>query len=619
MSDPIPATILDPNVWYHITEQAVDPNHKNDFKAMLQTNQDTKANDTHLHVWPVKTDKQAVKAYWQFQPVESTLGRFINVHNGTKFHLGCIPNGPVFMNPDVDDTPYQTRQHWLMTSALSVNNKAFSTTISEVSSSTSSEDNPTSTAGSGSSSSSGNNFSSGEITGISVEVVLGVIELAISLAAFFLWRARSMRNRKSASPGSTTKGDKGRGEDSSVVPPYQHFSPEDVERFPKCTELDGDPVGAKLPSNQRLNSETGTYNVSVLSGYFPLRSSLNNMMLSPNPQKDAHPTKIVTRTDSSIDMADFSTPLTALRATAKTQPYATAIKQAHNATTGFRYSDVSYHQFEIDIESTASYWKKTFLPHDIAEQSIIGVCSMDGLPDQEDFNSQRLPSVTKDHGQGCDVVASSSNKYPISYGAKEAALRPVSPSVFEFVPLGDDQNAQEHLVELVVPPESPDFPHYSLRDATDGKFHTGDLFLEIALGEYAFKGRDDDWIKMEMSLRCDANSIEVDALQCCGDDLIHAVVAIGVGCPSPATVIEPKHYDDYDVLESTEKTRELQLKVLQRITPFHRRRYKHERIEDVNLIFVVPQRPLPRTNTKGNIRRLKVEGQFKQKLDEMFK
>lgn len=79
------------------------------------------------------------------------------------------------------------------------------------------------------------------------------------------------------------------------------------------------------------------------------------MMLSPNPQKDAHLTKIVTCTDSSIEMADFSTPLTALRATAKTQPYATAIKQAHNATTGLRYSDVSYHQFENDTEAMASY------------------------------------------------------------------------------------------------------------------------------------------------------------------------------------------------------------------------------------------------------------------------
>ncbi|WKT50978.1 AMP-dependent synthetase/ligase [Fusarium oxysporum f. sp. vasinfectum] len=186
----------------------------------------------------------------------------------------------------------------------------------------------------------------------------------------------------------------------------------------------------------------------------------------------------------------------------------------------------------------------------------------------------------------------------ISYGAKEVALGPVSPSIFEFVPLGDDQNAQEHLVELAVP----------LSPLT--------VLTIIALGEYAFRGRDDDWVKMEMALRCDANSIEVDALQCCGDDLIHAVVAIGVGRPSPAIVLGPKHDD---VLESTEKTRELQLKVLQRITPFHRRRHKHERIEDVNLIFVVPQRSLPRTDTKGNIRRLKVEEQFKQKLDEMFK
>jgi len=103
----------------------------------------------------------------------------------------------------------------------------------------------------------------------------------------------------------------------------------------------------QIHAGAKLNSGTGTYHVSVLFGHFPLRSSLNYMMLSPNPQKDAHPTKIVIRTDSSTGMADFSTPLTALRATAKTQLYATAVKQEHNATTGPRYSDVSYHQFEM--------------------------------------------------------------------------------------------------------------------------------------------------------------------------------------------------------------------------------------------------------------------------------
>ncbi|EWG49006.1 hypothetical protein FVEG_16382 [Fusarium verticillioides 7600] len=154
-------------------------------KAMLQTNQDTNSNDANLHVWPVKRDKQTVEAYWhwfnfgrymlrysqtdadkqlavslsndtadadmrtrpclldasndktqlwdvaQWKP-NNTYG-FISVHNGTKFHLECIPNGPVFMSSDVDDTWYQTRQHWLMTGVSSVTDKAFNTTVSEAS------------------------------------------------------------------------------------------------------------------------------------------------------------------------------------------------------------------------------------------------------------------------------------------------------------------------------------------------------------------------------------------------------------------------------------------------------------------------------------------------------
>ncbi|KAF5989098.1 transmembrane alpha-helix domain-containing protein [Fusarium coicis] len=182
-------------------------------KAMLQTNQDSDSNDANLHVWPVKRDKKTVEAYWQFTGANKQLAvclsndaadadtrtrpclldasndktqlwdisewksnntsGFISVHNGTKFHLECIPNGPVFMSSDVDDTRYQTRQHWLMTSAPSVTDKAFKSTVSEVRksprtlkqlgltesvgfSSNSSRDNPTSTAGSESSSSNGN-------------------------------------------------------------------------------------------------------------------------------------------------------------------------------------------------------------------------------------------------------------------------------------------------------------------------------------------------------------------------------------------------------------------------------------------------------------------------------
>ncbi|KAF4333127.1 hypothetical protein FBEOM_13075 [Fusarium beomiforme] len=820
MSDPIPATALDPNVWYHITEQAVDQNYKNDFKAMLQTNQDPKSNDTNLHVWPVKTDDKPVEAYWQFQPVSSTPGRymlrysqtgihkqlavclledvddadtrtrpcllkassdetqqwdvaewksnstyrFINVHNGTKFHLDCIPNGPVFMSSDVDDRPYQSRQHWLMTSASSVDDQAYSTTISE---------GPSSTKISGeNSSSSDNDLSSGAIAGISVGVVLGAIMIAVSLAAYFLWRSRKMKNGINTSPGDTMKSRKEKSGNSSPAPPYQHFSPEDVGRSQECSELDGNPGGAKVP-----------------------------------------PTR---------------TPLSALRTTAAAQPYATAIKQAH---AGLNYSDISYYQFEKDVELTASYWRTTFSLLGITEKSVIGVWlkgtsyedllhiwgisragyipqlislrmtdptvahelltaagaaalvhdpfltsalhhstlttfpaggllsrlgsknlpldplekisdgdqvlmlyhtsgSTSGLPklvpitarwidcliQKFSIISKFIPSMkpmvkvaigSSTHMgstmlflesilQGGCFIFPTSLPYPtselidmienqgltrldmfpvflsqlfrqarqdpllfkslcrldhiaygglpldsseeawarghnfylinsfgstevginlISYGS-ETALSPVSPSKFEFIPIDKSPNAQEHLVELVVPPESPDCPHPSLRDARDGKFHTGDLFLEIAPSKYVFKGRDDDWIKMEMALRCDANSIETDALNSCGDDLIKSVVAIGAGRPSPAIVVETK---DPGVLESADKVLEFKRQILQRITPFHRRRYQHERIEDINLIFVVPPGSLPRTDTKGNIRRRKVEEQFKQKMDEVFR
>lgn len=58
------------------------------------------------------------------------------------------------------------------------------------------------------------------------------------------------------------------------------------------------------------------------------------------------------------------------------------------------------------------------------------------------------------------------------------------------------------LLELVISSESGDCPDVSLRHA-DGHFHTGDLFLEIQPGKYLSRGRNDDWIKSENSLRCD--------------------------------------------------------------------------------------------------------------------
>jgi acyl-CoA synthetase (AMP-forming)/AMP-acid ligase II len=64
------------------------------------------------------------------------------------------------------------------------------------------------------------------------------------------------------------------------------------------------------------------------------------------------------------------------------------------------------------------------------------------------------------------------------------------------------QSSTGRLMELVILSESGDCPDVSLRNA-DGHFHTGDLFLEGEAGKYFSRGRKDDWIKSENSLRCD--------------------------------------------------------------------------------------------------------------------
>lgn len=62
------------------------------------------------------------------------------------------------------------------------------------------------------------------------------------------------------------------------------------------------------------------------------------------------------------------------------------------------------------------------------------------------------------------------------------------------------------MLEFVVLADSGDCPNASLR-ASDGHFHTGDLFQEVSPGSYVFRGRDDDWIKTETSLRCDTKYV----------------------------------------------------------------------------------------------------------------
>jgi acyl-coenzyme A synthetase/AMP-(fatty) acid ligase len=101
-----------------------------------------------------------------------------------------------------------------------------------------------------------------------------------------------------------------------------------------------------------------------------------------------------------------------------------------------------------------------------------------------------------------------------SVRGSEMVLQPLDGMSYAFHPVaslseaGSSQAEQRSaaLFELVILAESPDCPDRALR-AADGNFHTGDLFQEVKPGYYLSKGRDDDWIKSENSLRCDTKYV----------------------------------------------------------------------------------------------------------------
>ncbi|KAG7090017.1 hypothetical protein E1B28_011638 [Marasmius oreades] len=178
---------------------------------------------------------------------------------------------------------------------------------------------------------------------------------------------------------------------------------------------------------------------------------------------------------------------------------------------------------------------------------------------------------------------------------------------YQFDPISPEARGQSQLLELVVRSDSMDCPGPEFRRADDGHFHTGDLWEKVETG-YLYRGRDDDWIKTESALRCDTKAIEHHVRLTCGD-LISECVVVGYGRPSPALFIEPSPR----VLDVAEA--DLKRVVLKRIEPFNSQQMAHERIVSVNLIMVVPCDTLPRTETKGNIRRKAVEDMFQRELD----
>jgi acyl-coenzyme A synthetase/AMP-(fatty) acid ligase len=182
---------------------------------------------------------------------------------------------------------------------------------------------------------------------------------------------------------------------------------------------------------------------------------------------------------------------------------------------------------------------------------------------------------------------------------------------YRFVPIDSAEEESVHqsnarLHELVVLADSPDCPSV-LRHA-DGDFHTGDLFQQVYPGWYIFRGRDDDWIKSESSLRCDTKAIEDHTHLMCGNMIAECIV-VGTGRPSPVMFIEPA----VDVDEN-----KLKKEIIRKTRHFHSRRYLHERIISSDMIIVVLRHSLPRTATKGNIRRKAVEEAFKTEIDGIF-
>ena len=62
----------------------------------------------------------------------------------------------------------------------------------------------------------------------------------------------------------------------------------------------------------------------------------------------------------------------------------------------------------------------------------------------------------------------------------------------------------------------------------------------------------------------------------------------------------------------------LKEEIIRRTKEFHSRRYVHESITSTKHVVVVERGTLPRTATKGNVRRRAVEDQYKELLDGVY-
>ncbi|GJJ09115.1 hypothetical protein Clacol_003337 [Clathrus columnatus] len=150
---------------------------------------------------------------------------------------------------------------------------------------------------------------------------------------------------------------------------------------------------------------------------------------------------------------------------------------------------------------------------------------------------------------------------------------------YEFIPIKDPNGNESIWEELVILPTSPDCPSPALRDPTDGKFHTKDLFEAVENGYYRSRGRKDDIIIMEDADNCDAKYLEDEIAHLC-HDLISCFVVVGQGRPSPAILVEPRFEFNITILHNTLSIRLESLNSAKTVT------YPHERIKPEHIIIL---------------------------------
>jgi len=194
-------------------------------------------------------------------------------------------------------------------------------------------------------------------------------------------------------------------------------------------------------------------------------------------------------------------------------------------------------------------------------------------------------------------------------GKPSRFIRPVQDLSCRFDPVLstlDDDPTSTQLFEFVLLSDSPQIPQPHLV-ATDGNFHTSDLFEKHSDGSYLFRGRDDDWIKSDRADLCDAKAIEEKIYETCGDFVKDCIVA-GHLRPSPVLFVEV-----HQALTISEDS--LKESILQQIESFNA--LVHERITDKRLILIMEEGTLPRT-MKGNLRRRAIEQKYSKELDAMY-